>query len=74
MKTITYDQLVKDDVYVERGKKFIVATDPVTDRGVTTFDYALPSGRVVGPVAVFAALEVKRWGTRKGLEAARNRR
>lgn len=70
MKTVMYGQLVKDDVYVEYGKKYIVATDPVTAKGVTTFDYAVPSGRVVGPVMAFSALDVKRWGTRAALEAS----
>lgn len=74
MKTITYRELANGDVYREGGRYYLVMSDPVTENGVTSFQVGTPAGRALGHAQGFSECDVKRWGTRKGWEAAQARK
>jgi len=53
-----YRELVEGDVFVIAGREFVVASEPVTERGITRWNTATVSGKLLGPASSISTDEV----------------
>jgi hypothetical protein len=62
MRKKTFRELIEGDVFRVANRKYVVASDPVTERGVTRFETELLNSQKVGETSSFSTDDAQYWG------------